>query len=281
MLKDANGRLTTGEFAKLCDTTKETIMHYRRTGVLLPCGYSETGYCYYSPFQYFDYLSVRTLQIAGNSIKEIRELQETDGQSYLYLLEQMKQNYKKHMDEEIAKLKQVYMTLSNETAFLSTLSDIGLDTPFLEELKEEYLVETASAWDLKSYDEASKFKQHFSMLGKSNLQEDMSACFAFNYDSFFNSKDRSYRICSRLRRKPASVPYTRKPQGVYLSMYCGWIWDVLRPTFDDLLAYAQANHLEPAGDFYVYETLGKISFDKGKNSIAKISVRVEGAEENR
>ena len=39
---------TTGEFAKLCNTTKETLFHYDKIGILKPKFIKRNGYRYYS-----------------------------------------------------------------------------------------------------------------------------------------------------------------------------------------------------------------------------------------
>ena len=38
---------TTGQFAKLCSTTKETLFHYDSLGLLKPARVGENGYRYY------------------------------------------------------------------------------------------------------------------------------------------------------------------------------------------------------------------------------------------
>ena len=47
--------LKTGEFARLCHTTKETLFHYDREGILRPRYVSENGYRRYGVEQYFDF----------------------------------------------------------------------------------------------------------------------------------------------------------------------------------------------------------------------------------
>ena len=47
--------LKVGEFARLCHTTKETLLHYDRKGLLQPRYISENGYRFYSMEQFFDF----------------------------------------------------------------------------------------------------------------------------------------------------------------------------------------------------------------------------------
>ena len=71
---DKSQLLLSGEFAKLCKTTKETLRHYARVGVLAPVVVDESnGYKYYSPLQAFDYLLIAALQRSGSSLADIAD----------------------------------------------------------------------------------------------------------------------------------------------------------------------------------------------------------------
>ena len=48
---------SSGEFARLCGTTKETLRHYHNIGLLVPARTTENGYHYYASFQFYDYLA--------------------------------------------------------------------------------------------------------------------------------------------------------------------------------------------------------------------------------
>ena len=47
--------MTSGAFAALCGTTKETLRHYKDVGLLLPARQGENGYFYYEVEQIYDY----------------------------------------------------------------------------------------------------------------------------------------------------------------------------------------------------------------------------------
>ncbi|MDU2291527.1 MAG: MerR family transcriptional regulator [Clostridium celatum] len=60
---------TTGKFAELCETTKETLRHYKNIGLLKPEVKEQNGYQYYSQSQLYDYYLINTLKNTGVSIK--------------------------------------------------------------------------------------------------------------------------------------------------------------------------------------------------------------------
>lgn len=67
-----NDLLKTGEFAYLCDTTKETLRHYKDIGLLCPVAYADNGYALYSPLQLSDFLLISSLHHAGCSLMDIK-----------------------------------------------------------------------------------------------------------------------------------------------------------------------------------------------------------------
>lgn len=64
----------TQEFATLCETTKETLFHYDRLGLLKPDRVLKNGYRYYSYNKYLDFLFLSGLKNAGCSLKDIETI---------------------------------------------------------------------------------------------------------------------------------------------------------------------------------------------------------------
>lgn len=70
--------LKCGEFARLCGTTKNTLIHYDAIGLLHPARTTPNGYRWYRTAQYWDLSTIATLQQSGSSLEEIRSLRETE-----------------------------------------------------------------------------------------------------------------------------------------------------------------------------------------------------------
>lgn len=64
--------LKIGEFAKLCQTTKDTILHYEKKGLLKACFIDSNNYRYYSISQYLIFDRIKLLQDAGYSLNDIK-----------------------------------------------------------------------------------------------------------------------------------------------------------------------------------------------------------------
>ena len=70
--------LKSGEFAKLCCTTKNTLIHYDQMGLLKPARVAESGYRLYLASQRYRFLSVRALADSGMPLQEVRRMLDTD-----------------------------------------------------------------------------------------------------------------------------------------------------------------------------------------------------------
>ncbi len=85
-------RFTTGEFAALCGTTKATLFHYDKMGVLCPMRDPENNYRYYTDKQVSAFDAISSLTEIGTSLAEIRDLwQNWDLERYLQLLDRKEQ----------------------------------------------------------------------------------------------------------------------------------------------------------------------------------------------
>lgn len=76
-------------------TTKETLRHYDRIGLLKPVATTQNGYKLYSPFQIADFFLIVALQNSGCSLHEIGE----------YLTNPQNASLTSVMEERVAALK--------------------------------------------------------------------------------------------------------------------------------------------------------------------------------
>ena len=92
MKEEHAGLFTTGQFAKLCGTTKETLFYYDELGILKPVKVAENGYRYYSASQFFDLDLITVLQEAGSSLSKIKSyLEHPEPSAFLCLLRENEQ----------------------------------------------------------------------------------------------------------------------------------------------------------------------------------------------
>ena len=96
--------LTTGEFAKLCHTTKHTLFHYCDIGLFVPAYTDENGYRYYHALQYDLFMTISQMQATGMTLTEIKAyLEQRSPQRMVELYRQQEQQ----IARQIAQLKQI------------------------------------------------------------------------------------------------------------------------------------------------------------------------------
>lgn len=88
-------RFTTGEFAAICETTKATLFHYDKLGILCPQRDPDNNYRYYTDKQIADFDTISSLAEIGTPLSEIRQLQENwQLDHYLDLLDRKEREMK-------------------------------------------------------------------------------------------------------------------------------------------------------------------------------------------
>ena len=107
--------LSTGEFAKLCRTSKDTLLFYDKEGLLKPRHVSENGYRRYYIGQFYEFDMVSMLKETGSSLKEIRSfVREPDPAGLLA-----------HLEEKERLLQQERMRLAARQKMLKTTIALG------------------------------------------------------------------------------------------------------------------------------------------------------------
>lgn len=114
-------KMTIGEFAKLKNTTQETLRHYEKIGLLSPVSVNPvTGYRYYSIFQYEKLSTILELRQLGMSLADIKKFfEERNVENALELLEGRHET----LLEEIETLVRLEKKISHKIRHLKHYSD--------------------------------------------------------------------------------------------------------------------------------------------------------------
>lgn len=65
--------ISAGAFAKMCQTTRDTLRYYEKQGILVPKKSEKNGYHYYSYAQISSYYFISTFRGLGCSVEDIKE----------------------------------------------------------------------------------------------------------------------------------------------------------------------------------------------------------------
>ena len=130
-MKNTMNNFTTGEFAKICNVNKQTLIYYDKIGLISPSIKAENGYRYYSIHQYELFSVIQLLKELGMSLNAIKEFIKNKSPEYfLMVMEQQKEIIaKKKKQLEIMEIMvdtQISLTKQAEAIDFSSLSIIEL-----------------------------------------------------------------------------------------------------------------------------------------------------------
>ena len=265
--------LTTGEFAKLCMTTKETLFHYDRENLLKPRYISENGYRHYGVEQFYDFDMISFFKETGSSLKEIKAyIDNRDGETFLLQLEDKLHILKK----ERARLAQRETMLRDLTAGTREALDFPYGTFMVLEQEEERLeiVPTAATPEDSETDFVERFAEYIDFYDKQKRTP--RSPFGILLDKEDVEKG-SYLERYFFSRATRATPHTMlhvKPAGRYAVLaHKGDIASHLS-AYTDLLRHIQASGLTIAGNCYYYDMMSYVLQGAGDTYRAKFCVQV-------
>ncbi len=130
--------LKIGDFARLCNTTVDTLLHYDRLGLLKPAEVRSNGYRYYMPSQVNRYISIRAMALAQFPLADAAEL--LNGRNLNAFLDVV-QDRLRTLHEEIEQLHHAQGCLEELAHQTRHASALKLETPEIVRLPERYYLD--------------------------------------------------------------------------------------------------------------------------------------------
>lgn len=260
--------LTTGEFAKLCHTTKHTLFHYSDINLFSPVYTDENGYRYYHVLQYDSFLTITQLRTIGMSLAEIKNyMAERSPQRMIELYTQQEQR----INKQISQLKQIKSKISNQKKNISQVLTCSKEY-FLEKQNQCCLLfsdiiscaddyrMTAVIGDLIHSTNGKTSSNTFGMICK--LDD------AMHLDDY---PFRFYVYTTSSKQENHGI----KPSGTYLSTYHRGEYETLKHSYQNLVSYAKKHHIELDHWIYAETIIGDWAVYKPQDYIIKVSIKVK------
>ena len=270
------GWLTSGAFAALCGTTKETLRHYKDVGLLLPAHQGDNGYFYYDVEQFYDFYAISIFRQTGTPLEKIRRcLQGQDTAQTLALLREQRTQ----LEAERQKLEHMDFVLSG--ALRNLEFGPGPDmVPRTGWFEREHLLalpvrELEGLLPLKASEEElliAVLERCRALCSQYGIQTDFQLG-AIHQPGEQGGPGAISHLYTRIKEKADFPYYKEKPAGNYLYLCCRGRWDISA-------GYAALNRcilergLETIGDFYACDLAGFILNSVEKNAASMISVRL-------
>ena len=269
------GWLTSGAFAALCGTTKETLRHYKDIGLLSPAYQGDNGYFYYDVEQFYDFYAISIFRQTRTPLEEVRRcLQGQDAAQTLALLREQRGR----LEAERQKLAHMDFVLSSALRNLEfgPVTDMVPQTAWFE--AEHMLALPAEELECLMAPTASENEMLITVLERCQelcrryrIQTDFQLG-AIHQPGEQGGPGAISHLYTRIKEKADFPYYMEKPAGHYLYLCCRGRWDISEG-YAALKRYILEQGLQIAGNFYACDLAGFILNSVEKNAASMISVR--------
>ena len=272
--------LTTGQFASLCGTTKETLFHYDRIGILKPDRVGNNGYRYYTAVQFYDFDLIQTMKYTGSSLEDIRKCIRNFDTGYFLEMFREKQ---RRIKEEQKKLEELSGFMQELVQITEEALDARYGVPRTERDGEEHLLVTDFGyreWDSSNAParllgehirkcEACGIRNH-AFVGSIILRETLAKK-EMKESFLFTKIPENIWADEWCKREDVR----RKPAGTFASVMHKGPYNSFGKSIEELMKFIERASLEIAGDCYVYDMISYIAGAGEEDYVVKIKVPVK------
>ena len=264
---------TTGQFAKLCRTTKETLFHYDSLGLLKPARLGENGYRYYAASQFFDFDLIAALREAGCSLKEIRSyMAHREPRAFSQLL---RENEPKLLQER-QKLERMRRILQNGVESTEEAHQGTPGVPWLEEQPEGWYIATPATGQVGAVkDLIRNLQDHLAYCDSTGLGEELAVGSIVTRESLLRGDFRESYYSSKLSHPASSPRLYKKPAGLYACILHQGPYERLTETYPIVLRFIQSQGCRIAGDSFETDLISYLGTEQEEDFILKLEIQVE------
>ena len=264
-----NGHFSISDFAKYSRTTRDTLLHYDRIGLLSPVFRGENNYRYYSSTQLAVVNVIRVLQELGMTLEEIKALKDrrTPELSYEVLGRQIEKIDKKI--EEWIRARKLLLTIMRTVESVSSIDENEITIQFLP-------AEAIILGDLNDYTRGRSFF-------------DVLLSFYHNISKKYPGLDLNYHVWgtySEERIKNGDwvgsdrlyfynpEGHDKRPAALYAIGYMRGGYSDGDPLFRKLIEYIDKHGFEICGPAYEEYPLNEVCVAEPRNYLMRVLITV-------
>jgi len=264
-----SGLLSISAFAEFARTTRDTLLHYDRIGLLSPIMRGDNNYRYYSSSQLAIVNVIRTFQQLGMSLDEIKELSNRRTPELANTVFERQIDEIDRKIEEWARARKLLLTLKKAITSASNLDENAITVEFLS-------AEAIILGDLNDY---------------SRGRTDYDALLSFYHDiaQKYPNIDLNYPVWAmysqeRIEQRSWKNPeryylytpdgYDRRPAAFYAIGYMRGGYGPNERIYERLTEYIYANGYEICGNAYEEYPLNEISATDDNNYLIRVMITV-------
>lgn len=248
MLFDTNKLFTIGQFARLHEINKKTLMWYDEIGLLKPAVIKENGYRYYS-FQQSSLLE--TILMLRELKVSICEIQEFLNDCSPLSLEKLLDGKLAEVDGMISHLKAIRSIMDKKKQSLAAIRTLDLSAISIIEKKEaHYYATVATSPDTPLEEEIERIIAETKKYQLHRLH-DASYGAMLSVENVYNGRFNDYcELYIELPFPTHKQGLHIQPKGTYLRAFCKGRWERLSGRYKEILEYAREHELQMFGFAY-------------------------------
>ena len=256
--------LSCGEFAKLCNTSKQTIIYYDKLGIIKPYYVDRyTGYRYYSTQSLELFVAIKGLKYSGLSLSEIASFLKNQSKiGFKQLIAQQQEL----IDNHIKYLLDIKQLFSQKIKDLEYSQQKLLDV-YIEDIDERDIILTKYTGN-----GIASLSNHISKLNKSTKIISYSTICSLE-----NIKNKSYDSIGYYSDLPNSSPEKSNEKihaGSYLCILYKGSTENIGLAYELLIKYAEQNSISLCDLAYEQLLLDSFSVANENEYIYKIFIRI-------
>lgn len=261
-----------GQFAKLHEINKKTLMWYDEVGLLKPAIVRENGYRYYTYQQSSVLETILMLRELDVPISEIQLFLENRSAASLEHL--LTENLSK-IDQTISRLKALRKIMADKQEEMTTIRTLNLtDISVIEKEKPCCLV-TIDISENVPFE--TEIENVVSEARKHQLHRLYNASYGamLSVEKLYSGHTNEYEFLYIHMENPIHKRGLHiQPKGKYLRAFCKGSWDRLPARYNEILSYAESHHLELYG--FAYERgVNEIVIDSLDDYITQIEIPIK------
>jgi len=264
-----NGLFSISEFAKYTRTTRDTLLHYDRIGLLSPSSRRENNYRYYSHNQLLTVCVIRSLQQLGMSLEEIKEVK---NQRTPELSDELLDRQLAEIDKKIEDWNRARKLLRTLQKMIHSVKDIDEGTVTIRNIPAEAII----LGDLNDYTNDRMFYDAFldfyHNMHRQNPELDLNYP-VWAVHSEENIRQGTYYLPDRFFFYNPDG-FDKKPAALYAVCYkhCGY--GDTSDLYEKLIDYIDTNGYEVCGYFYEEYPLNETCVSDFNNYVIRIMVPI-------
>ena len=271
MMKMNLKKLTTGEFAKLCNVTKHTLYHYNDIGILKPDSCDENGYRMYTYDQLSLFYFISVMKDMNMSLNDISLfLNNRTPKKVKNLFE----NRIDELDEEIKRIKELQNMLKSRIEKINYATSINSEEIKIEYEKEEKLFMSKSLKNDANENLFFMVRKNFNQfINNYSLDDRLSTLISIEKtDNNYNFIPENF-LFNCETEIPSSKLFIKKA-GKYLIGYHKGSYNNIELTYNKMISYINNNDLKIGNYSYVKNLLDALTTPSEDMHLLKISIEL-------